>query len=212
MISESQELLLFLVILINTLMDLKDAHFACSEIAVSESTNFMSIHHGMEVSTPPLALLEADQEQLSLELGLVCLSLAEKDLRQKLKEFLRLNTISSKHSRTTLISLFAQLKHLQSSHTPPNQLTLLLCVRKCKREDNGPLLPFRIHLELTWLLLMPAPLTGKISWPQSESVWKLWKLIQNWIRTTTLQFMDLLEPSQTSLCFINSYRFINQHC
>jgi hypothetical protein len=39
----------------------------------------------------------------------------------------------------------------------------LLCVRKCKREDNGPLLPFRIHLELTWLLLMPAPLTGKIS-------------------------------------------------
>jgi len=161
MISESLELLLFLVILISMLMDLKDAHFACSEIAVSENTNFMSIHHGMEVSTPQLALLEADQVQLSLELGLVCLSLAEKDLRQKLKEFLRLNTISSKHSRTTLISLSALLKPPQSSHTPPNQLTLLLCVRKCKREDSGPLLPFRIHQELIWLLPMPAPLTGK---------------------------------------------------
>lgn len=61
--SEFLELLLFLAILISMLMDLKDAHFACSEIAVSESTNSTSIQHGMEVSTPQLALLVADQVQ-----------------------------------------------------------------------------------------------------------------------------------------------------
>merc|ERR1711912_56574 len=102
---------------------------------VSENINFMSIHHGMEASTPQLALLEADQVQLSLELGLVCLNLEETDLRQKLKEFLRLNITSSKLSRTTQISSFALLKPHQSSHTPQSQLTQSLCARKCKRED-----------------------------------------------------------------------------
>jgi hypothetical protein len=75
------------------LTDQKDALFAYSEIKISESTNSTSTLHGMEASTPPLALLAADQVQLSSEHGQACLNTVETDLSKKQREFSRLNTI-----------------------------------------------------------------------------------------------------------------------